>query len=175
MYPNSPSIDLNDSHVFVIYVPYDKGELAHAKCGDSSWTYVGKGNEFNDVIVYEGRFYVVDRSGIVYRINVSSLELQQLYPRIADGELGTMKYLVESGGALYVVDKYDKGRIRFKAYKLNKKSDGSFVWDLMKSLGDRAFILGRGFSLSVSAGEFFGYEGHCIYFTHNTRARVFKL
>lgn len=94
MYPNSPSIKLNDSHVFVIY-EFDFGQyrkLRHAKCGDESWTSVGEDKEdFNDVIVYEGRFYVVDRFGIVYRINVSSLELQQLYPRISDGELGTYK------------------------------------------------------------------------------------
>ncbi|XP_075656063.1 F-box protein At4g35733-like [Castanea sativa] len=175
MYPNSPSINLNDSHVFVIY---NEGKLGHAKCGDESWTSVGEDRkDFDDVIVYEGRFYVVDRFGIVYWINVSSLGLQQFYPRISygDHELGTKKYLVESGGALYVVDKYDIGRVRFKVYKLNEESDGSSVWDLMESLSDRAFILGRGCSLSVSAGEFFGYEGNCIYFTHQNQTHVFKL
>ena len=45
----------------------------------------------------------------------------------------------------------------------------------MESLGDRAFILGHDCSLSVSAGEFFGYEGNCIYFTHHNRPHVFKL
>nr|XP_023890177.1 F-box protein At4g35733-like [Quercus suber]POE63848.1 f-box protein [Quercus suber] len=179
MYPNSPSIKLNDSHVFAIYHYYlDRSPilLAHAKCGDESWTTVGEGTqEFNDVIVYEGRFYVVDRFGIVYWINVSSLVLQQLYPRISDGELGERKYLVESAGALYVVDEYRKGGVRFKVYKLNEESDGSSVWNLIESLGDRAFILGRDCSLSVSAGEFFGYEGNCIYFTHLDEARVFKL
>ena len=182
MYPNSPSIKLNDSHVFVIYEP-DFGQyrkLRHAKCGDESWTSVGEDKEdFNDVIVYEGRFYVVDQFGIVYWINVSSLELQQLYPRISDGELGTYKYLVESAGSLYVVDEYiGGGEVRFKVYKLNVESDGRFVWDLMESLGDRAFILGRYCSLSVSAGEFFGYEGNCIYFTHHNGYEgnfVFKL
>ena len=178
MYPNSPSIKLNDSHVFVIY-EFDFGQyrkLRHAKCGDESWTSVGEDKEdFNDVIVFEGRFYVVDRFGIVYWINVSSLQLQQLYPRISDGELGTYKYLVESAGSLYVVDEYIIGGVRFKVYKLNEESDGSFVWDLMESLGDRAFILGRYCSLSVSAGEFFGYEGNCIYFTHHNQPHVFKL
>lgn len=69
-------------------------------------------------------------------------------------KLGTYKYLVESAGSLYVVDEHIIGGVRFKVYKLNEESDGSSVWDLMESLGDRAFILGHDCSLSVSGGEF---------------------
>ncbi len=51
-------------------------------------------------------------------------------------------------------------------------------WDLVKSLGDRAFVLGNDCGFSVSAEEFSGYERNCIYFTdqHSLHgARVFNL
>ncbi|KAF3947246.1 hypothetical protein CMV_026590 [Castanea mollissima] len=52
----------NDCHVFVVY---GDGKLGHAKCGDESLTCLGeKDMEFDDVIVYEGQVYVVDRFGI---------------------------------------------------------------------------------------------------------------
>ncbi|KAF3947248.1 hypothetical protein CMV_026592, partial [Castanea mollissima] len=52
----------NDCHVFVVY---GDGKLGHAKCGDESLTCLGEEDmEFDDVIVYEGQVYVVDRFGI---------------------------------------------------------------------------------------------------------------
>nr|POE77061.1 f-box protein [Quercus suber] len=75
----------NDCHVFVVY---GDGKLGHAKCGDESLTCLGeKDMEFDDVIVYEGQVYVVDRFGIVWwiKINDSTLDLVKFWNPYAGG------------------------------------------------------------------------------------------
>ena len=170
----------NDCHVFVVH---SDGKLGHAKCGDESLTCLGeKDMEFDDVIVYEGQVYVVDRFGIGWwiRINDSTMDLVEVWNPCGSDSLKTQKHLVESDGTIYIVDKHldrewRRGHyacvVGFEVYKKNEWGE----WVLEESLGDRAFILRSDCSLSVSTGEFFGYEGNCIYFTQQKRIHVFKL
>nr|XP_023890156.1 putative F-box protein At1g65770 [Quercus suber]POE63852.1 f-box protein [Quercus suber] len=159
------------------------GKLGHAKCGDESLTCLGeKDMEFDDVIVYEGQVYVVDRFGIGWwiRINDSTLDLVEVWNPCGSDSLKTQKHLVESDGTIYIVDRHLDREWRgghyacvvgFKVYKKNEWDE----WVLEESLGDRAFILRCDCSLSISTREFFGYEGNCIYFTQQKRIHVFKL
>ena len=62
--------------------------------------------------------------------------------------------------------------VGFKVYKLDEEWGR---WDLKESLGDRAFILGRDCSLSVSGRDFLGYRGNCICFTEENQTHVFNL
>jgi hypothetical protein len=184
MIPSSAWTDADESAVFVIF---DDGKLAFAKDGDEKWTLVGDASvEYDDIIVYKGQFYVVDRLGNVSWIKCSSLELVPFSPPLCG--LGNQKHLVESCGALYVVDRYldrERGRIEnyitqpcfpktvdFKVFKLDEEECG---WVLLRSLGDRAFVLGTDWCLSVLSQEFVGCKGNCIYFLDQRETRVFSL
>ncbi|KAK9990059.1 hypothetical protein SO802_025044 [Lithocarpus litseifolius] len=187
MFPNSPWTNVNDSAVFVIF---GAGRLGFAKSGAESVTVVDdNGFEYDDIIVYKGQFYVIDTLGNVSWIDNSSLKLVPFLPPLCG--LGRQKHLVESCGALYVVDRYfNKERRRvehtnryvrdcdgskvvdFKVYKLDEEWGR---WELEKSLGDRAFVLGNDCCLSISAEEFTGYKRNCIYFNDQNENHVFNL
>ncbi|XP_059439454.1 putative F-box protein At1g65770 [Corylus avellana] len=181
MITSSAWTDADESAVFVIF---SDGKLAFAKFGDEKWTLVGDASvEYDDIIVYKGQFYVVDRLGNVSWIRCSSLELVPFSPPLCG--LGNQKHLVESCGALYVVDRYlDRERrtivtqpcfpktVDFKVYKLDEEECG---WVLLRSLGDRAFVLSTDWCLSVLAQEFVGCKGNCIYFFDQHETHVFSL
>ncbi|KAB1223723.1 hypothetical protein CJ030_MR2G004729 [Morella rubra] len=188
MFPNSPWTSADECAIFVLFL---HGKLAFAKYRDENLTFVDDGSsEFDDIIVYKGQFYVVDRLGIVWWIDCSSLKLVQYSPPLCG--LGVHKHLVESCGALYVVDRYLDGERRrleldnffsfraqdcsktvcFEVYRLDEDWD---QWVLEKSLGDKAFVLGTDCSFSVSTQELFGFEGNRIYFIDHQENRVFNL
>ncbi|KAM3709923.1 hypothetical protein ACJW31_02G211300 [Castanea mollissima] len=187
MFPNSPWTNVNDPAVFVIF---GAGRLGFAKPGAESLTVVGNnGFEYDDIILYKGQFYAIDTLGNVSWIDNSSLKLIPFLPPLCG--LGSQKHLVESCGSLYVVDRYfNKERRRvehtnryvrdcdgskvvdFKVYKLDEEWGR---WELEKSLGDRAFVLGNDCCLSISAEEFTGYKRNCIYFNDQNETHVFNL
>ncbi|GMY11131.1 putative F-box protein At1g65770 [Fagus crenata] len=155
-FPNSARTHVNDCTVFIVYI---SGILSFAKCEDENLTRVGDpGIRYEDIIVYEGLFYVVDRLGRVWWIR-DPLELVEFLPRLPPSD-GWRKYLVDSCGALYVVD---RGRDCPKVYKMDR--DKPEPWDLVNGLGDRAFVLGIDCCFSVSTEEFYGFKRNCIYFT----------
>ncbi|XP_059460910.1 F-box protein At2g26160-like [Corylus avellana] len=175
VFPNSAWTNADECSIFMIFVD---GKLGFAKPGDEKWTLVGESSNYDDVIVYKGQFYVVDKVGIVWWIECSSLKLVQFSPTLWG--LGSQKHLVESCGALYVVDKYndiddDKKVVGFKVYKLDEELG---QWVLVKSLGDQVFVLGADCSFSVPAQEFSGYKGDSILFIDSgdvTLVLVFSL
>ncbi|KAJ6929724.1 LOW QUALITY PROTEIN: hypothetical protein NC652_013570 [Populus alba x Populus x berolinensis] len=91
-----------------------------------------------------GQAYVVDRLGTVYWID-SSLNLIQYSPPLYG--CGSQKSLVESDGDFYVVDRFFDGERRTWNELHNLSSDVAYPH-----------------SFSVSAREFSGREGNCIYF-----------
>ncbi|KAM3709921.1 hypothetical protein ACJW31_02G211100 [Castanea mollissima] len=188
MFPDSPWTNVNASAAFVIF---NDGKLGFAKSGDEELLLVDRESvDYDDIIVYKGQFYVINSLGIVSWIDHSSLKLVQFLPPLCG--LGSQKHLVESCGALYVVDRYlDRERrvendafymggadcaqsIGFKVYRFDEEWGR---WELKESLGDRAFVLGNDCCFSVMAKELSGYKRNCIYFTDQdeVRARVFSL
>ncbi|KAJ9146903.1 hypothetical protein P3X46_029118 [Hevea brasiliensis] len=167
---------------------YHEGKLGYWKYGDESWTLLDDKNfQYDDIIEYKGQFYVVDRWGTVSWID-SSLKLIQYSPPLFG--CGGQKNLVESCGDLYVVDRYLDGErrtwndyenldVNFPArrrtyrmcnpnatdFRIHKLDEEWGTWVDVKSLGDRAFVLGVDCSFSISSGDFFGGKGNCIYFT----------
>ncbi|GMY11139.1 putative F-box protein At1g65770 [Fagus crenata] len=170
-FPNSARINVNDSAVFIVY---SNGKLGFAKCGDENMSIVGDCCMYDDIVVYKGQLYVVDRWGRVWSIR-SSLELVPFSHLIDGSDLCSRKYLVESCGALYVVDKERRSRhgTTPEVYKLNEEELGR--WDFVNSLGDRAFVLCNDCCFSISAEEFSGFKRNCIYFTEQNGTRVFNL
>jgi hypothetical protein len=194
LYPNSAWTSAKDCMIFAIY---DDGKLGSAKYGDQKWTLVDddENSHYDDIIVYKGHFYVINRLGIVSWIECSSLKLIQFFPPLCG--LGTQKHLVESCGEFYVVDRYLNRERRgsrhlrenmnhnlrrylvcprtvdFKVYKLDQECGN---WVMVQSLGDRVFFLGNDCSFSVSAREFGGgCKGNCIYFSDENDIGVFYL
>ncbi|KAG6775632.1 putative F-box protein At1g65770 [Populus alba] len=169
---------------------YHEGKLGYWRYGDKEWTLLDDRNfEYDDIIVYKGQFYVVDRWGTVSWID-SSLKVIQYSPSLYG--CGGQKNLVESRGDLYVVDRYLDGERRtwkdyenvmdtngnplrfsrlmrkarpmavdFRVYKLDEEWG---TWVNIKSLDDRIFILGIDCSFSVSCRDLSGGKGNCIYF-----------
>jgi hypothetical protein len=168
-FPNSARTNVNDCAVLFVYT---NGKLGFAKCGDEKYTLIGDlGIGYDDIIVYKGQFYVVDSLGIIWWIR-SSLKLVKFSPQLCGLNLGFRKHLVESCGALYVVDRYKDRKCLPKVYKLDEEQGR---WDLEKSLGDRAFVLGLDGCFSVSAEEFSGYKRNCIYFVFQFETFVYHL
>ena len=132
---------------------------------------------------------MIDTLGNISWINNSSLKLVPFLPSLCG--LGSQKHLVESCGALYVVDRYfNKERRRVEhTNRYVKGCDGpkgvdSIVykldeewgrWGLEKSLGDRALVLGNDCCSSILAKEFTGYKRNCIYFNDQNETHVFNL
>ena len=167
-FSNSARTNVNDCDVFIVY---SNGKLSFAKCEDKNLTRIGDRDiKYEDIIVYEGLIYVVDRLGRVWWI-CEQLELVEFLPRIYQSDLGSRrKYLVESCGAFYIVD---RGR-GLDSPKVHTDRDKPEPWDLVNSLGNRAFVLGNDCCFLVSTDEFSGFKRSCIYFTDD-KTRFFNL
>ncbi|KAM4129012.1 hypothetical protein ACJW30_02G212400 [Castanea mollissima] len=187
MFPDSPWTNVNASAAFAIF---NDGKLGFAKSGDEELILVDRNSfDYDDIIVYKGQFYVINSLGIVSWIDHSSLKLVQFLPPLCG--LGSQKHLVESCGALYVVDRYldrERRRVENDAFYMGGKDCAQSIgfkvyrfdeewgrWELKESLGDRAFVLGNDCCFSVMAKELSGYKRNCIYFTDQNETRVFSL
>ena len=182
LFPNSAWTScVEDKLIFGLF---HEGKLGYVKYGDENWTFVDDHNfYYDDITVYKGQSYVVDRLGTVSWID-SSMKLIQFSPPLCG--LGNKKHLVESCGELYVVDRFFDRERRFdqdlRRYRLCPKTVNIEVhkldqewgrWAMVKNLGDQVFFLGKDSSFSVSATEFSGCKGNCVYFTDENDIGVF--
>ncbi|CAB4287896.1 unnamed protein product [Prunus armeniaca] len=182
---------LNPTHLdnFTVMMMHGEGQLYFARFGDEKWTLLKqKDSWFDDIIAYKGHCYVVDREGIVSCMN-SEFKVIQFSPPL--GRLGEQKHLVESGGDLYVVDRFTERQrpkmgkmlehrdlifgdltapypetVSFKVYKLEQEWGR---WVEVNSLGDQVFVLSHDDSFSVSTRGVSRVKGNCILFTDQKR------
>jgi hypothetical protein len=175
LFPNSAwNTSVEDTLIFVLF---HDGKLRFLKYGDENWTLVD--DLYDDIIVYKGKVYAVNRWGKVSWIH-SSMKLIQFSPPLHS--FGNQKHLVESCGELYVVVRFDEN-INYNPSNYGVKTVAFIVYKLdqewgcreVKDLGDRVFILLNDCSFSVSAREFPGCEGNCIFFTDEDNIGVFYL
>ena len=61
--------------------------------------------------------------------------------------------------------------VNFEVYKLDQECGR---WVRVENLGDRVFFLGNDCSFSVSATDFSGCKGNCIYFIYEDDNGVFN-
>ncbi|MCH88499.1 F-box protein [Trifolium medium] len=107
------------------------------------------------------------------------MELVQFTQPFCSSYNGKTKKMVEFGGRLYVVEMHIKLKgsslhleVDIKVYKVNEESGG---WEIVKNLGDVEFVLGKHSNLSLSAQDYHGIEGNCIYFSYPSSIfRVFR-
>ncbi|CAL9027304.1 unnamed protein product [Prunus brigantina] len=92
--------NFKDCSIFMIY---DEGKLGFAQTGNEKLTLINDQiSDYDDLIVYKGQPFVINKWGQIFRIN-SSLELVPFSPPIG---FGCRKNLIECCGELYVVDRY---------------------------------------------------------------------
>ncbi|WJX30924.1 hypothetical protein P8452_19411 [Trifolium repens] len=155
---------------------YKNRSLSVRKIGDVKWTkiklsYYRGIHKYQDIIIHNGQLYVLDDLGTIFWMNPLSMELVQFTQPLWlwTWYNGKTKKMVEFDGRLYVVEKYIKGinmpweEVDIKVYKINEESGG---WEVVKNLGDVAFVLGKDSNFSLSAKDYHGIEGSCIYFSY---------
>jgi hypothetical protein len=70
-FPYSTSANVDECSVFMIF---GNEKLGFAKFGDDKLTFVVERSKYDDIIVYKGQFYVIDRQEVVSWIECSSLK-----------------------------------------------------------------------------------------------------
>ncbi|KAK2364159.1 hypothetical protein QL285_089067 [Trifolium repens] len=153
----------------------------------------GENKYFDDIIHYKGQVYVADKMGTIFWVNAFTLKLFQFSPKnmlccVANRHIWVdsnlnRKQLVEYDGSLYVVDLYINSERFFKrgyllkavfveVYKLDQEWG---KWLEVKDLGDVSFVLGRDSNFALLAQDYYGCEGNCIYFYHESKVSCFSL
>ncbi|KAI7992660.1 F-box protein SKIP23 [Camellia lanceoleosa] len=169
--------------VVVVYEMWDlDGRLAMLRVGDDSWTPIYTQHFVcDDVIVYKGNFYTVDRSGRAFVLDPNMNLIEIAPPPTNENGKKKKKHLVESIGDLLLVDKYfelhernvyyykdGKERVKssnremvseMRVYRLN---EDEHRWVEVRSLEDQILFVGDDCSYSVSAREFPGCRGNRV-------------
>ncbi|XP_057418355.1 F-box protein At2g26160-like [Lotus japonicus] len=170
-----PSFHVEGRMVFALF----RGrKLCVRKTGDMKWTMMKLGCYCcHDIIIHKGKLYVINDLGTISWMNPSSLKLVQFTQPLWGWPNGKEKKMVECGGSLYVVDMPIKAfslneEVDIKVYKVNEESGR---WEVVKNLGDVVIVLGNKSNFSLSAQDYHGAEGNCIYFSYtNSRGvRIF--
>ncbi|TQE07523.1 hypothetical protein C1H46_006843 [Malus baccata] len=156
------------------------GDLAFCRDGDQTWTFIDGAQSYSeDVVSVNGLFYAVDKKGTVAECDVNGPSPPRVRlirtPRLEDAD---MRYLVSSGDDLLLVSRYleidygygflvDNANVnyrtaKFDVFRMNWLGER---WDKVENLGDRMVFIGENSSFSLSASDFPGSLGNCVYFT----------
>nr|XP_043608667.1 F-box protein SKIP23 [Erigeron canadensis] len=181
---------LGNDGFFVLLTIHVSGKLALLKFGQRKWNIINDlPSPYDDVIFYNGDFYAVDSTGRTVIVDWEVVSLTVVAGSVFGGD---KKFLVESDGGLYMVDKhlsvgpendfdYDdenyefyedfdcfmsERTVKLEVYKLDFEGQ---KWVEVKDLGDRMLFLGDNCGFSASAKEFPGCKGNCVFFTGQNR------
>uniref|UniRef100_A0A2N9HBM6 F-box domain-containing protein n=1 Tax=Fagus sylvatica TaxID=28930 RepID=A0A2N9HBM6_FAGSY len=163
---------------FVLVTPHSDGGLAFFDSRIEQWNTIGSHPATSTCISvthFNNKFYAVDTKGRTITLDPYSSDFKVVTNLGSDGHL---KYLVESGGDLLLVETYlSSSNIEeyfdnegykglylgaFEVFKLDKEGDN---WVKLNSLEDRVLFLGVNSSFSVLASELPGCKGNCIVVT----------
>ncbi|KAL8228908.1 hypothetical protein R6Q57_013808 [Mikania cordata] len=175
---------------FVLLTIHVSGKLALLKNGEVKWNIINDlPSPYDDVIFFDGQFYAVDNTGRTVVVDPETTSLKVVAGSVFGGD---KKFLVESVGDLFLVDKhlsvgpdndmdYDdenyefyedfdcfmsERTVKLEVYKLDKEEQ---KWIEVKNLGDRMLFLGDNCGFSASALDFPGCKGNCVFFTGQNR------
>ncbi|XP_058185175.1 F-box protein SKIP23-like isoform X2 [Rhododendron vialii] len=140
-----------------------------------------RGNEFHDIIHFNGRIFAVDVYGNCYTVD-ALLNISLIAPQL-NGQVAGKKNLVESSGELIMVERFfnktwydeengvsitevsggNEMQSWFRVYKLDEEEH---TWVELTNLGDRMLFVGKDCCFSVSGTDFDGFDcrGNCIFF-----------
>ncbi|KAL7611072.1 F-box protein SKIP23 [Lactuca sativa] len=175
---------------FMLLTIHTSGRLALLKIGEKKWNIINDlPSPYDDVIFYKGEFYAVDITG---RTVVLVMDSETTLKVIANSVFGgDKKFLLESMGELFMVDKFlsvgpdndfdyddenefyedfdcfmSERTVKLEVYKLDHEEQR---WIEVKSLGDRMLFIGDNCGFSASASDFPGCKGNCVFFTGLSR------
>ncbi|KAL4303576.1 hypothetical protein GQ457_10G024880 [Hibiscus cannabinus] len=148
--------------------------LAAMRSGDEEWTLLENVKGVDDIISFNGKFYVAEREGrtivIDQSLNISFLGC------VGSGRRRGRKYLVRSVDDLLAVemlhDTYQEDPItlcdqKLAGFKVFKMNEEEHKWEEMESLRDRIVFLSDRQAISAPASEFCWGKGNLIFF-HST-------
>ncbi|XP_039158433.1 uncharacterized protein LOC104418994 [Eucalyptus grandis] len=151
------------------------GKLSMFKSKEERWSIIQDTPSpwYDDVILFNGEFYAVDRAGMTVIVGLDSGVTSIVQPNFR----GREKFLVESVGELLLVyrdrsldaendhesliDYLTSETVQFKVYKLDSKEQ---VWSRAKDLGDRVLFLGDECAFSASAADLGASKGNLIFY-----------
>ncbi|KAA8521045.1 hypothetical protein F0562_011802 [Nyssa sinensis] len=173
----------------VIAAIYNYSFLVFCRPGDQAWTYFENSQlsvAYRDIIFYNDHLYVVtDGYDLILielgrhpkgtKLNMPCPEgYDPLFPK------DVFIYLVESCGELLMVVRHWNFSLEqsslspittmFEVFKLDPSGPR---WIKVDSLGDQMLFVGTSNGISLSARHFSGFMGNCIYFTHESFAKLF--
>ncbi|KAL3613917.1 hypothetical protein CASFOL_041991 [Castilleja foliolosa] len=178
----------NSDGGFTILTIHVSGKLVVLKSGDEKWKLVDDMPlPYDDVILWEGKFYGVDNTGRLVLVNTVDLNVTVVANSVFGGD---KKFLVDLNGELVLADTYlsvgpvdDLGfnegvdfyeeldcvmserTVKFKVFKLDGNAE---KWMEVSDLGNMILFLGDNCTFSASNIEAFGDDrckGNCIVFT----------
>ncbi|KAE8674607.1 protein GDAP2-like protein [Hibiscus syriacus] len=153
------------------------GELAYCRNGDDSWRFIpGTQSYSEDVIYCKGLFYAVNKQGGIVICDVHHDSPRVSFVQMWTQLSGDMQYLIISGDELLLVTRHLDLEFNFepdqpylvyrtKRYQVSRLVWSGPYWERVKSLHDKMVFIGENSSLSLSAKDFTGCMGDCIYFT----------
>lgn len=155
------------------------GDLAYCSNRSQSWTIIENARSFcEDVIYLNGFFYAVNKSGQIAVCDLTGYSPEVSFIETPSQAGGDMQYLVSSADELLLVTRYLDlefqddhpfmqqyilyRTIRFEVFRLDRSGPR---WVRVRNLGDKVLFIGENSSLSLSATDFSGCIGNCIYHT----------
>lgn len=159
-----------DRNFIALAILNQTGDLAFCKSGYQSWLFIEAAQSYcEDVIYCNGLFYAVNKLGEIVVCDVGGefprVSFIHTPPQIG----GDLKYLVSlSDGTLLLVTRYldleifEYGTREFRVYRLDLSVPR---WERLTTIGDQMLFLGENSSVALSAYDFPGCKGNCLYYT----------
>ncbi|KAJ4847101.1 hypothetical protein Tsubulata_050102, partial [Turnera subulata] len=150
---------------FTVMVVKKDGALAIWRIGDDKWTNLDCGNIFCSVAYHtrKKKFYAVGNSGLTITVDPVSLAIQEVLPP-AKGHCNSNKFLVESFGDLFLVEKdFQVSRLAFGVKKLGEEQE--WVGGDGGALKDRFLLVANDWMVLGLAMDFPGcyYKANHVY------------
>ncbi|KAM7259866.1 hypothetical protein ACFE04_015607 [Oxalis oulophora] len=167
---------------YSIMALHSGGKLGLMNSGDEKWTIKGDFFDqlrFDDIVSHKGKLYAVENTGKVISIDFSGEKLSSQIALPLPGNSGHKKHLV-SCGDLILVERYyteifdEYWRTVTSGFKVFKLNTQHRKWVEIKTLGGEILILGDDISFSISAKDFSGSKGNCIYFTESYYNKLYQ-
>uniref|UniRef100_A0A1J3EZL6 F-box protein SKIP23 n=1 Tax=Noccaea caerulescens TaxID=107243 RepID=A0A1J3EZL6_NOCCA len=163
---------------FVLLTIHVSGKVAVFRSWDRAWTVINDmPSPYDDVFVFDGRFFAVDNNGRTVVVDFTSSKLTLAANPVFGGD---KKFLIESCGEMLLVDMYltveevdgDPGSaeenfehyvmfmnertVKFKVFKFVEREK---LWFEVTDLGDKMLFLGDDCTFSASASEILPHCG----------------
>lgn len=171
------SSPVKDSDFIAVAILNQSGDLAYCRNGDQSWRIIEGAQSYSeDIICYNELFYAVDKGGDIAICDVSGDTPRVSIIQTPQQFSGDMQYLVSSEDDLLLVTRYlglefdfdpHQPRLvyrttRFEVCRLDWSGP---QWKRVRSLGDKVLFIGQNSSFALSASDYPGCSGDCIYYT----------